>query len=97
VEVRVRVDIAETRANGVVHEEEIRELVPGTIVVDEVLSIDAVGADLHESAILRTAARAAVEPDDCPLAVGDVLVLKVPEEEISIVFCVDFDVSAHAA
>lgn len=94
VQVCIGVDITETGSNGVVDEEQVRELVPGAVIVGEgVLILDSVGANLHQGTVFGTAAGAAVQPDDGALPVCDVLVLEVPEEEVSVVFGGDFNVA----
>ena len=79
--VAVGADVAEAGADGVIDEEEIRKLAPGAIVVGEGhVAVDAVGANLHQCAVLGTATGATIEPDDGALLVSDVLVLEVPEK-----------------
>lgn len=94
VDVAVGVDVAEAGADRVVDKHDVGELVPGSVIVHERLVVlEPVGANLHEGAVLGAASGAAVEPDDGPLLVGDVLVLEVPEEEVSVLFGGDFDVA----
>ena len=95
-DVAVCVDVAETGADGVVNKHDVGKLVPRSFVVHQRLVVlEPVGANFHEGAILRAAPRAAIEPNDGSLLVGDVLVLKVPEEEVSVVFGGDFDVATQ--
>jgi hypothetical protein len=96
MEIAIGIDVAETGANRVVHEQQIRELVPGSIVQDQLLSLHSVGSDFHQRAVLRTTARATIEPNDGPLLVGDVLVLEVPEEHVSVVLGCDPDMAARS-
>lgn len=91
MKVGVCVDVAETCADRIVDEEKIRKLVPGAIVEDQVIALYAVRSYLHQCTILRAAAWAAVQPDYCSLTIRDMLVLEMPEEEISIVLRVDLD------
>lgn len=90
----IRVHVTETRADGVVDKHNVGKLVPGAVVVNQcVLVLEAVGAELHHGAVFGTAAGTTVEPDDCPLPVGNVLVLEVPEEHVAIVFGGDLNVA----
>ncbi len=94
VEIAVGVGVAEARTDGVVDKHDVGELIPRAIVVDQrVLVLEPVGPNFHQGAILGAAPRAAVEPDDRPLPVGDVFVLEVPEEEVTVCFGGDFDVA----
>ena len=94
--VAIRADEAVSRPDRVVDEEEVRKLAPRALVVGErQVVVDAVRADLHQGAVLGTAAGPAVEPDDGSLFVGDVLVLEVPEEEVAVGLGCDFDVSGR--
>lgn len=94
MDVAVGVDIAEASTNGVVDEEEVGELVPGPLVGHELAVFDnSIRADLHESAVLGTAAGAAIEPNDGSLPIGDVVVLEMPEEQVAVGLWCDFDVA----
>lgn len=56
VDIRVCVNIAEPSAYRIVDKEQVRKFVPRSVVQDQgVLVRQPVGADLHETAILRTA------------------------------------------
>lgn len=91
MDVFVGVGKAVAGSDRVIHEQEVGEFVPGAIVVGQgILVLETVGADLHEHAVFGTAAGASIEPDDGALAVRDVLVLDVPEEEVGVGFGVDF-------
>lgn len=93
-DVGVGVDVAVAGADGVVDEHDVGELVPGALVVDQRLVVlDSEGANLHQGAVLGAASRPAVQPDDGPLLVRNVLVLVVPKEDVAVVFGGDFDVS----
>lgn len=95
-QVGVGVDIAEAGANGVVDKEDIGKLVPGAVVVHERLVVlEAEGPDLHQGAVFGAASGPAVQPDDSALLIRNVFVLEVPEEDVSIVFGGDLDVSGQ--
>lgn len=80
-DVGIGVDQTISSAHGIIDEQEIGKLAPGTVVVAEVvLVLEPIGANLHHGAIFGAASWSAVDPDDGSLLVGDVLVLKVPEE-----------------
>lgn len=84
---------AEASSNWIIDKEKVGKLVPGAIVEDQVLVLDSIGANLHHRAVLGTATRPTIYPDDGTLLVGDMLVLEVPEEEVSVVFGCDLDVA----
>jgi hypothetical protein len=93
VEIRVRIDVAKAGADGVVDEQDVGELVPGALIVDQRLVVlQPVGANLHQGAVLGAATWSAIQPDDCPLLVRNVFVLEVPKEEVAVVFGGDLDV-----
>ena len=50
-------------------------------------------SNLHQSPIFRTAPGTAVQPQDCPLSIRNVPTLELPEEEVGIVFRIDFNVA----
>jgi hypothetical protein len=94
VEIAIRVGVAESCADRLVHEEQVRKLVPRAVVVAQCLVIlEPVGAHLHQGAVHRAAAGPAVEPYHQPLPVGDVPVVEEPEEEMAIMLVVDLDVT----
>ena len=81
VNVVVGIDGAEARADGVVNEQKIGELVPGAIVVHQmVLILQAIRTDFHHGAIFGTATWSTIDPNDGSLFIGDVLILEMPEE-----------------
>ena len=93
VEVGVGVDIAETRPDRLVDKQQVGELVPGTVIVRQGLVVlQAIRADLHQRAIHRAAPRASIQPDDGALAIGDMTVLEMPEEKVSVVLRIYLDV-----
>jgi hypothetical protein len=93
--VGIRVDQAKSSAHRVIDKQEVGKLAPGAIVVVEVLLVlEPIGANLHHGAIFGAASWSAVDPDDGSLLVGDVLVLKVPEEQISVALGGNFDMTA---
>lgn len=56
----------------------------------------AVRTDFHNRAVLGTAAGTAIKPDDSALAIRNMFVLEMPEEEIAVGLGGDLDVtSAH--
>lgn len=92
VKIAIRVDVAEARTDWIVDEHNICEFIPGSVVVLQcVVVLQAIRADFHQGAILGTTAGAAIQPDDRPLLIRDVLVLEVPEEHVAIVFGGDLD------
>jgi hypothetical protein len=58
-----------------------------------VIVLEPVRPNLHHRPILRAASWAAVQPYNSPLAVRNMLVLEMPEEQVSVVFGCDFDVA----
>lgn len=98
MDIAVSVDVAEASADGVINEKQICELVPAAIVVLQGVGIfQAIGTYLHHGAVFGTAARSSIEPDNGALSVGDVLVLEVPEEHVSVVLGSDLDVTSCRA
>lgn len=96
-DIAVGVDVTEAGANRVVDEEEVGELVPRAVVVLEMVPIlQPVRSNLHHGTVLGAAAGATIQPDDGSLTVGDVLVLKMPKEEVAIVFWSDLDVPVRS-
>jgi hypothetical protein len=97
VEIRkiaIRVHIAESRAHRLVDEEQVRKFVPRAVVIFQVATwAYSVWSNLHHCAVHRGAAGPAIQPQYCPLSVRNVAVLVVPEEEIAVVLCINFDVS----
>ena len=93
-DVAVCVDVAETSSDRVINEKQVGEFVPRAVVVLQFATFPySVGTDLHQSAIHTTASGAAIKPDDGSLSVGDVAVLVVPEEQVSVMLIVDLNVS----
>lgn len=91
VDVAVGIDIAEPGSDWVVHKEQVREFVPRAIVQFESFWVlDSVGSNLHERTVLGTASWTTIDPDDGPLLIGNVLVLEVPEEEVSVALGCNF-------
>jgi hypothetical protein len=87
VDVAVPIHVAETCADRVVHEENIGELIPRAINKLKIPSLsDSVGANLHQGTVFRTATWPSIQPYYRPRSVGEVFILKVPEEEVSVVF-----------
>ena len=92
--IRIGINIAEPGTDGVVNKEQVRKLMPRSIVHCQSLVVfQAVWPDLHQAAILGATPWASIKPDDCPLSISDVLVLVVPEEKVSVMLRRDFDVS----
>jgi hypothetical protein len=97
VQKAIGIDVAESRADRIIHKEQIRKFVPRAIVHREFSSFPhPIRPNLHERTILRTAARSAIEPDDEARSVRQMSVLVEPEEEVSAVFGRDFDMPTHA-
>jgi hypothetical protein len=98
-EIAVRVHVAEAGAHGLVNEQHVRKLVPRAIVVFQLTAMaHSVRSHFHHRAVHRRAAGPAVEPQYCPLSVGNVAVLVMPEEKIAVVLRFDFYVpSMHVS
>lgn len=87
MKVAVRIDVAESGSNGLVDEKHIGEFVPGSLIILQSLVIlESVRADLHQCAVHGAAPRATVQPDEGSLAIGDVTILEMPEEKITVGF-----------
>lgn len=81
MDVTIRINVAEASADGIVDEEQVRELMPAAVVVLQGIGIlETVGAYLHHDAIFGTTTRSSIEPNNGALPVRDVLILEVPEE-----------------
>ena len=94
VQVCIRVHVAEPRAYRLVHEEYVGELVPRAVVVFQFPArAHAIWPNFHEGTIHGAAAGAAIEPDNGAGAVGEMTVVKEPEEEVAVCFGVDLNVS----
>lgn len=94
MDVGVGVDVAEPSSHRVVNEEQVGELVPGPIVQYQcVFVFEPVWPNFHQASIFRTTTWASVQPDNRALSVCNMLVLVVPEEQVSIVLRCDFDVA----
>lgn len=94
VDIGVGVDVAETSSHWVVNEEQVGKLMPGAVVQDKcVLVFEPVRANFHQATILGTTSGTSVQPDNRALSICNVLVLVVPEEQVSIVLGCDFDVA----
>lgn len=92
VNITVSVDVAVAHTDRVVDEEEVGIFIPAAVgVYESVVVFQSIGADLHQSAILGTTARTSIEPNDSSLSIGDMSILEVPEEEVSIVLGGNFD------
>jgi hypothetical protein len=87
-------DVAEAGPHGVVDEQEVRKLVPRPVDHLQLAALaDAVRPNLHQRTVLAAAPGPAVEPYDGARLVRDVAVLKVPEEEMTVLIGRDFDVA----
>ena len=63
MDIAIAIDRAETRADWVVDKNQVRELVPGAVIVFQCfLVFQAIRSDFHQRAILRAAPRTAVDP-----------------------------------
>ena len=93
--IRVRVHITEAGSDRVVDEQQVRKLVPATIVHCQ-FSIfrHSVRSNLHHRAIHATATRPSIQPDNGPLAVGNVSILVEPEEHVAVMFRRDLYMSS---
>lgn len=95
VEIVVGVDITVASANRVVDKEQIGEFVPSAIVEGQCLvTLDSVRTNLHQGAIFGAAARSTIQPYNGSLAVRNVVVLEVPEEQVAMNVWGDLDVTA---
>ena len=98
VQVAVGIDVAEASSNRLVNKKQISEFIPRSVVVFQIASFsDSIRSDLHERAIKGATSRPAVQPNDGSLLVRDVSVLVVPEEQVSVVLWIDFDVSVTSS
>ena len=87
----VSIYVAVTSPNGIVHEEQVRELIPRPIVVAEcVVFVDPIRPNLHESAIHGTAPGTAIQPYHCAMLICEMAVFEVPEEQITVMLGQDF-------
>jgi hypothetical protein len=90
---RVGIDVAIAGADGVVDKQDVGEFVPGAVVVlERLIVLYSIGANLHHGAIEGAASRAAIQPNHGPLLVRNVFVLEMPKEEVAVAFGGDFDV-----
>lgn len=95
MDVGVGVDVAETRADWIVDEQHVGELVPTAVVEQQVpILVHTVGTDFHHCAIHATAPGSSVQPDDRPPPVCNVAILIKPEEQIAVMFWRDLYVSS---
>ena len=87
----VGVDVAEPRPHRLIDEEEVCKLMPRSVVVAQrVVIAQPVRPHLHQGSVHGAAAGAAIEPDHGTLAVRNVTILKMPEEEMAVVLGVYF-------
>jgi hypothetical protein len=94
VDIAVPIHVAEPCANWVVHKENVGELVPRAVDEFQISPfLDSVRPNLHQRAVFRTAAWPTIQPYHGPGFVGKVFVLKVPEEQVTVVFGCHFDVA----
>jgi hypothetical protein len=97
VNITVSVDVAVAHTDRVVDEKEVGIFIPTAVgVYESAVVFQSIGADLHQSAILGTTAGTSIEPDDSSLSIGNVSILEVPEEEVSIVLGRNLDMPAHS-
>lgn len=94
MQIGIGIHVAESRAHRLVHKQQVRKLIPCPRVFNECIRVfDSVRAHLHQCAVHAAATRPAIEPDDCPGPLSDMLIREVPKEEIAVVCRVDGDVS----
>jgi hypothetical protein len=93
-DVTIRRYVAEASADRIVDEQQVCKLIPAAFIQLQLVALShAIRANLHQNTVLRTAAGAAIQPYDQSLAIGKVAVLEEPEEEVSVVFGGDFNVT----
>lgn len=87
VEVTIRINVTESGSDWLIDEEHIGEFIPRSFVVlQRIIVLESIRSHLHQCAVHGAASRSTVQPDDSPLAVGDMTILKMPEKEIAVVF-----------
>lgn len=94
MQITIPVHVAVTRSNRVIHKHDIRKLAPRALIVFQRgfrRVFDPERPYFHQSTIFRTASWSPVEPDHGTLPVRDMLILKVPKEQIAVVLWCDFD------
>lgn len=97
MQIRISVDIAEPRPHRLIHKQQIRILMPAPrVLLQRVLILYPVRANFHQRPVHAATARSAVEPYHSPLSLRNVLVLEVPEEEVTVVVRVDGYVAASS-
>lgn len=95
MDIAIRVDITEASTDRIVDKEQIGKLIPGTVIQSQrLVTLDPIRANLHQGAILGAAPGPTIEPYHGSLAVRNVIVLEVPEEQVAIVLWNDLDVTA---
>ncbi len=96
VQVAVRIDVAKPGPHGLIDEQQIGKLIPGSVVVAKRMVIfESIWTDLHQRPVHGTASRSTVQPDDRALTVGDVSILIVPEEEMTVMFGIHLDMTEY--
>jgi len=91
--VAIRIDVTKPRTHWVVDEQQVGKFVPCTVIIFQMrVVLHPVRSYLHQSSIHRTASRSSIHPYDGTVAVCKMSVLKVPEEQVSIMLRDDFDV-----
>lgn len=94
MEIAIGVDIAESGTNRLVNEEQICKLIPAArVILERLVILESVRPNLHQRAIHRAASGSSIQPNNGPLAVRDVAVLEVPEEQVTVGLRVDFNVA----
>lgn len=94
MEIAIGIHVTKASTDGIIDEQEIRELIPpARVVFQRVVILKTVGSNFHQRAVHRAASWATIQPDYGPLSVRDMAVLEVPEEQIAVRFGVDFDVT----
>lgn len=96
VEIAVGIHVAETRPDGLVDEKQIGELIPRAwVVLQGVIVLESVRANLHQRSIHRATARPSIQPNDGALSVRDMPILIMPKEEVAIAYGVHLDVTVN--
>lgn len=96
MKIAVRVDITEPGSDWLIDEQQIGEFVPGTLIIGQgFIVLQAIRTDLHQRAVHGTTSGTTVQPDHSSLAVGNMAILVVPEEKISIVLWIQLNMAAR--
>lgn len=98
MKIAIGVRIAKPGADGIIDEEQVGKFIPPTLVVlQRMVVLESVGPNFHQCAIHRATSRTPIQPNDSALAVCDVTVLEMPEEQVAVGVGIDLDMSRVGA